>query len=94
MIISKPQIIAVANMYTVEQLQSKIVELIQDIETNGSTITSATTGSGASYSRRIEAGRLELLDLYQASLSWKLNGDYDAPTGYVAPVQFNAPFNR
>lgn len=94
MTITKSLIVSVANMYTVEQLQAKIVELIQDVESNGSTITSASTGAGASYTRRIEASRLELLELYQCALDYKLNGEASANTGFVAPVQFNSPFNR
>lgn len=94
MTITKQLIVAVANMYTVEELQAKIVQIIQDVETNGSTITSATTGAGASYTRRIEASRLELLELYQAALDYKLTGDAAANTGFIAPVSFNSPFNR
>lgn len=94
MIITKSLIISIADMYTVEQLQAKIVELVKDVENNGSTITSASTGAGASYTRRIEASRLELLELYQAALQYKLNGDTTADTGFIAPVMFNSPFNR
>lgn len=79
-------------MYTEQQLREKLVAMVSDLETNGSTITSATTGSGASYSRRIEASREDLISLYSAALNYKLG--YDAQTGFAATVQFNNPFTR
>lgn len=81
-------------MYTVDELRLKIVELIQDVENNGSSIISATTGAGASYTRRIEASRLELLELYQSALDYLLYGDTVSDTGYVSCVKFNSTFNR
>ena len=94
MVITKSLIVSIAQMYTVEQLQAKIVELIKDVETNGSSIISASTGAGASYTRRIEASRLELLELYQAALEYKLNGETVADTGFISTVRFNQGFNR
>lgn len=79
-------------MYSTEQLQAKIAELIVDVEQNGSTITSASTGAGASYTRKIEASRLELLELYQAALDYKLGTDNKSGAAY--DVAFTTNFNR
>lgn len=92
MTITKDLIRSVSDIYTIDQLREKIIGLIQDLENNGSTITSASTGAGASYTRKIEASREDLLALYQAALNFKLG--IPAKTGEVNSVTFYSHFNR
>lgn len=92
MVITHALIVATANQYTVEELRAKIAALLQDVESNGSVITSASTGAGASYSRKTEASRLELIELYQAAIDYKTGAQ--AGSGAVYPVMFGAPCNR
>ncbi len=92
MIITENLVKTIANMYTVEQLTMKITEMVSDLENNGSTIISASTGAGASYTRRIEASREDLISLYSAALDYK-NG-IEAKTGFISTVKFNQGFNR
>lgn len=92
MTITSELVRSVASMYTVEQLQEKIAGLITDLETNGSSIISASTGAGASYTRKIEASREDLLLLYQAALEYKMG--IVSKGGDIYPVQFNSVFNR
>lgn len=92
MTITKDIIKSVADIYTVDQLREKIITIIHDMETNGSTIVSASTGAGASYTRRIEASREDLLALYQAALNFKIG--IVAKTGEFSHVAFHSPFNR
>lgn len=92
MIITSELIKSVSNLYTVDQLQEKITGLIQDLETNGSTITSASTGAGASYTRKIEASREDLLSLYSAAMNYKLG--LPAQTGSINHVTFRSPYNH
>lgn len=92
MTLTKDLIKSVADIYTVDQLREKIITIIHDMETNGSTIISASTGAGASYTRRIEASREDLLALYQAALNFKIG--IPAKTGEVNYVAFHSTFNR
>lgn len=93
MVITRDLVRTIAGLYTAEQLQMKITDLVQDLESNGSTITSASTGAGASYTRKIEASREELIALYTAALNYKLYGESSANTGQVFNVRFNHNFN-
>lgn len=92
MTITSELVRSVASMYTLEQLNDKIAGLITDLETNGSSIISASTGAGASYTRKIEASREDLLSLYSAAKDYKQG--IVASGGAVYPVEFNSVFNR
>lgn len=92
MTITTALIKATAEKYTVAELKGKISALLGDVEANGSVITSASTGAGASYSRMTEASRLELIELYQAAIDYK-EGRPNS-TGGVHGVAFVSPFNR
>lgn len=92
MIITKDLIDTIVDMYTVDEIREKIVALVNDLETNGSTIVSASTGAGASYTRHVEASREDLLNLYQAALNKKLGRP--ARTGSIGQVAFVSSFNR
>lgn len=92
MIITRALVRSIAGMYTLEQLQEKINSMILDLETNGSSIVSASTGAGASYTRKIEASREDLISLYTAAIDYKQG--IEAQVGAIFPVQFNSPTNR
>lgn len=92
MTITRALIIATATKYTVEQLQQKIEDILTDLEGNGTVITSASTGAGASYSRQIEASRTDMIELYRAALDYKTGQDPE--TGAVYPVWFAPGPNR
>lgn len=92
MTITRALILATATKYTVEQLQQKIEELLTSLEGNGTVITSASTGAGASYSRQIEASRIDMLELYRAALDYKTGQDPES--GAVYPVWFAPGPNR
>lgn len=92
MVITEQTIRAIASMYTEQELEVKIQQLIVDLESNGSTITAASTGAGASYTRRIDVSRAELLELYMAALDYKRGKP--AQTGKAYHVWFQSGFNR
>ena len=65
---------AVANIYSVEELESELQKAVIEMLANPEKIISASTGSGASYTKTVSMSASDLVELLTSALEFKKNG--------------------
>lgn len=84
--ISLPVIKSISNMYSVEELQQNLQRATLAMLENPDSIISASTGSGASYSKSINMKPAELVELLSACLEYKQTGSLSAGGSNIMPT--------
>jgi hypothetical protein len=69
---------SVANLFTIDELQQKIQEATLQMLANPDAIVSASTGSGASYSKVINMRAQDIVELFTYALEYKQTGTLSA----------------
>lgn len=91
--ISEELIISISTLYTVEELQTRLKDATEQFLSNPERIVSATTGSGASYSKQANFLPKDLVELYSYALQYKRTGEI----GHLSQNQWHVvahyPFN-
>ena len=77
MITSPEIIIALADSYTVDELQQQIADLSKQLAENGGWITSASSGGGTSYTRQQDMPLTDRIIMLRRALAYK-TGDTSA----------------
>lgn len=72
--LSEQVIKAVANIFTVEQLETELQKAVVEMLANPEKIISASTGSGASYTKTVSMSASDLVELLTFALEYKKNG--------------------
>lgn len=72
--LSELKIKAVASLYTVEELETELKKATVEMLSNPEKIISASTGSGASYTKTVTMTAGDLVELLSYALEYKLNG--------------------
>lgn len=75
-----------ARLYTVEQLEEKLLQAAEDVDKQAALITSASTGGGASYGRTLVTKAQERVELYEAALAVKLGRDPEEDMDDVSQI--------
>lgn len=65
---------AVANIYSVEELETELQKAVIEMLENPEKIISASTGSGASYTKTVSMSASDLVELLTLALEYKKNG--------------------
>lgn len=65
---------AVANIYSVEELETELQKAVIEMLANPEKIISASTGSGASYTKTVSMSASDLVELLTLALDYKKNG--------------------
>ena len=65
---------AVANLYTVEELEQELANAVNEMLKNPDRIVSASTGAGASYTKALNMTSQELVELLTFAIEYKKNG--------------------
>lgn len=65
---------AVANIYSVEELETELQKAVIEMLANPEKIISASTGSGASYTKTVSMSASDLVELLTLALEYKKNG--------------------
>lgn len=65
---------AVANIYSVEELETELQKAVTEMLANPEKIISASTGSGASYTKTVSMSASDLVELLGYALEYKKNG--------------------
>lgn len=65
---------AVANIYSVEELETELQKAVIEMLANPEKIISASTGSGASYTKTVSMSASDLVELLNLALEYKKNG--------------------
>lgn len=94
MTISEELVISISNLYTVEELQLKLRDATEAFLANPERIVSATTGSGASYSKQANFLPSELVELYSYALNYKQTGEIRGLAQNQWHVVTYYPFNH
>lgn len=69
---------SVANLFTVDELQQNLKQATLAMLENPDQIVSASTGSGASYTKQLNMKPSELVELLSACLEYKQTGGFSA----------------
>ena len=72
--LSENVIKAVANIYSVEELETELQKAVIEMLANPEKIISASTGSGASYTKTVSMSASDLVELLTLALEYKKNG--------------------
>ena len=72
--LSENVIKAVANIYSVEELETELQKAVIEMLVNPEKIISASTGSGASYTKTVSMSASDLVELLTLALEYKKNG--------------------
>lgn len=72
--LSENVIKAVANIYSVEELETELQKAVIEMLANPEKIISASTGSGASYTKTVSMSASDLVELLTLALDYKKNG--------------------
>lgn len=65
---------AVANIYSVVELETELQKAVIEMLANPEKIISASTGSGASYTKTVSMSASDLVELLGYALEYKKNG--------------------
>lgn len=79
---------SVANLFSIEELQTQLQKATLAMLENPDSIISASTGSGASYSKSINMKPAELVELLSACLEFKQSGTISAGGNIMPSVTF------
>lgn len=77
---------AVADLYTIEELQTQLQKATISMLENPDAIVSASTGSGASYSKVINMRAQDLVELFSYALEYKRTGTLSAGGHNIMPT--------
>ena len=72
--LSETVIKAVANLYSLEQLEQELATAVKEMIENPERIISASTGAGASYTKALNMTSQELVELFTFAIEYKKNG--------------------
>lgn len=72
--LSEQVIKSVASIFTVEQLETELNKAVMEMLANPEKIISASTGSGASYTKTVSMSASDLVELLGYALEYKKNG--------------------
>lgn len=85
---------AVANLYTLSDLQEELKKATLQFLQNPERITSASTGAGASYTKALNISSLELVELLSLALEYKKTGVIMGGGSNQWNVAVYSPFNQ
>lgn len=91
-VITEEIIIAIANAFSIEELQTKLTEATQAFLENPDRIISASTGSGASYSKSYNYLPQDLVTLYTYAIQYKQVGEISTSNNQWGVATFY-PYN-
>ena len=74
-VITEAVVTSIAELFTLAELQEKLREATINLLENPERIVSATTGSGASYSKSMNFYPQELVELYSQAIQYKQAGE-------------------
>lgn len=77
---------SVANLFSVEELQQNLQRATLAMLENPDSIISASTGSGASYTKHLNMQPAELVELLSACLEYKQTGSLSAGGSNIMPT--------
>ena len=77
---------SVANLFTIDELQQNLQRATLAMLENPDSIISASTGSGASYTKSINLRPSELVELLSACLEYKQTGSLSAGGSNIMPT--------
>ena len=77
---------SVANLFSIEELQTQLQKATLAMLENPDSIISASTGSGASYSKSINMKPAELVELLSACLEFKQSGTISTSGNNIMPT--------
>lgn len=77
---------AVANLYSLDELQIELQKATVSMLENPNAIISASTGSGASYQRMISMTAQDMVELLTYALEYKQTGSLSAGGNNIMPT--------
>lgn len=72
--LSETTIKAIAELYTIEELKLNLNNAVQEMLQNPEKIISASTGSGASYTKTVTMSAVDMVELFSMAIEYKQNG--------------------
>lgn len=92
--LSEEVVIAVANLYSIEELQEELKSATLNLLSNPDRIISASTGAGASYTKALNMSPKDLVELLSYALKYKQYGEITTGGSNQWNVCVYSPFNR
>ena len=74
-VITEAVVTTIADLFSLGELQEKLREATMNLLENPDRIVSASTGSGASYSKSMNFYPQELVELYKLAIQYKETGE-------------------